>query len=162
MNKSTSILLGILFCWSFTLIGQNNPHVVDQYDFIKYDTSAIRFYGDSAQFKMFYNKLDRLIYEGEGKVNIMQVGGSHIQADIWSDQLRKNFSTISPGLNGGRGFLFPFRMAHTNNPYYYKVTYTGEWEGFRNSVRKHHATWGVSGITATTTDSLTSFKLIFR
>jgi len=76
--------------------------------------------------------------------------------------MRTNFQQFSPNLNGGRGFLFPYRLAHTNNPYYYKVTSKGEWKGFRNSVNKHKSIWGVSGITATTEDTLSSFKIIFR
>ena len=141
---------------------QSNPHLLPQHPFVKYDSNSIHHYTDSSNFTHFFNKLDTLILQGKGKINIMQIGGSHIQADIWSDQMRKNFHQLSPDLNGGRGFLFPYKLAHTNNPYYYKVEYTGKWEGFRNSVKKHHATWGVSGITTTTTDSLSSFKIKFR
>lgn len=141
---------------------QTNPHLLPQYDFVQYDSNYIHFYSDSANFNTFYGKLDTLIAKGKGKINIMQIGGSHIQADIWSDQLRKNFQQLSPNLNGGRGFLFPYKLAKTNNPYYYEVSYTGEWAGYRNSVSKHHATWGISGITASTTDSVVSFKINFR
>lgn len=145
-----------------SLKAQSNPHILAQHDFIQYDSNAIHFYNDSANFNTFYSKLDTLISEGRGKINIMQIGGSHIQADVWSDQLRKNFQQLSPNLNGGRGFLFPYKLAKTNNPYYYEVSYTGEWNGYRNSVSKHQAKWGVSGITATTTDSVASFKIHFR
>lgn len=141
---------------------QENPHLIKQYNFVQYDSNYLHFYNDSASLQHFYNQLDELMFDGSGKVNIMQIGGSHIQADIWSDQLRKNFHKVSPNLNGGRGFLFPFKLAKTNNPYYYEVNYTGEWQGFRNSVSKHHATWGVSGITAITNDSVASFSINFR
>jgi len=153
----------ILFCCFSTLLqSQNNPHWLPLHDFIEYDSNYIHFYNDSANYNSFFNKLDTLVFQGKGKVNIMQIGGSHIQADIWSDQMRKNFQQFAPDLNGGRGFLFPFTLAHTNNPYYYTVSSTGKWEGFRNAVMKHHATWGVSGITATTKDSLSSFKIVFK
>ncbi len=142
--------------------GQGNPHLVPQHDFVVYDSSYIHFYNDSSNFESFFNKLDNLIFKGEGKVRVMQIGGSHIQADIWSDRMRRNFYTLSPNLNGGRGFLFPYRVAHTNNPYYYRMKTKAEWEGFRNSVMKHHATWGVSGITATTKDSLANLRFYFR
>ncbi|PKP49482.1 MAG: hypothetical protein CVT95_03385, partial [Bacteroidetes bacterium HGW-Bacteroidetes-12] len=121
---------------------QSNPHILPQYDIVQYDSNYVHFYNDSANFNTFYSKLDTLIAEGRGKINIMQIGGSHIQADIWSDQLRKNFQQLSPNLNGGRGFLFPYKLAKTNNPYYYDVSYTGEWNGYRNSVSKHKAIWG--------------------
>jgi len=163
MNKKLNYII-LLVCLAFTVnvFAQDNPHVFNKYNFIKYDSNHLNFYNDTSNLSHFFNKLDTLIFNGKGKVNIMQVGGSHIQADIWSDQLRQNFQKISPNLNGGRGFLFPYRLAHTNNPYYYKVTYTGEWKGHRNSVKKHHADWGVSGITATTNDSVSTIKMIFR
>jgi lysophospholipase L1-like esterase len=159
-NKYNITYLFILFAL-FTK-GQSNPHLLPEHDFVVYDSSDIRFYNDSSNFNTFFSKLDTLIFKGKGKVNVMQIGGSHIQADIWSDEMRTNFQEFSPNLNGGRGFLFPYRLAHTNNPYYYKCTSTGEWEGFRNSVTKHHATWGTSGITATTSDSSATLKFYFR
>lgn len=87
-------------------VAQGNPHILPQHDFIQYDSNYLHFYHDGANLNNFYAKLDTLMFEGKGKVNIMQMGGSHIQADIWSDQLRKNFHNLSPNLNGGRGFCF--------------------------------------------------------
>jgi len=139
-----------------------NPHIVKQYDFVHYENNAINFYNDSSDFEALFNKFDELIFEGKGKISVMQVGGSHIQADVWSDRIRKNFFKFSPGLNGGRGFLFPFTLAHTNNPYYYKVTYTGTWKGFRSAVKKHKSEYGISGITATSYDTLSTFQITFR
>lgn len=141
---------------------QGNPHLLPEHDFVVYDSSYIHFYNDSSNFNTFFNKLDQLIFNGEGKINIMQIGGSHIQADIWSNKMRTNFQQFYPSLNGGRGFLFPYRVAHTNNPYYYRMHSTGEWEGFRNSVMSHKSTWGVSGITASTKDSLATLKFYFK
>ncbi len=161
INKILVTFFSLLLFQQIT-VAQGNPHILPQHDFIQYDSNYLHFYHDGANLNNFYTKLDTLMFEGKGKVNIMQMGGSHIQADIWSDQLRKNFHKVSPNLNGGRGFLFPFKLAKTNNPYYYEVSYTGEWQGFRNSVSKHHATWGVSGITATTADSVASFSINFR
>ncbi|MCB0402682.1 MAG: hypothetical protein KDD41_11400 [Flavobacteriales bacterium] len=159
-NRPILLLIALAsFC---SVKGQNNPHALPEHSFVTYDSSYIHFYNDSSNFERFFSKLDTLIFEGEGKVRVMQIGGSHIQADIWSDRMRTNFQKLSPNLNGGRGFLFPYRVAHTNNPYYYKMVSTGEWEGFRNSVMKHKATWGVSGVTAATRDSAATLKFYFR
>ncbi len=162
MNYKNIYILFILTLIGFSSKSQSNPQLITDYDFVTFDSNFIHFYSDSANYNRLFSKLDSLIFEGEGKINLMQIGGSHIQADIWSDQMRKNFQNLSPNLNGGRGFLFPYKLAKTNNPYYYKVTYTGEWDGYRNSVSKHHSNWGVSGITATTKDSVSSFKIVFR
>jgi len=160
-NKHITVLI-IALLISLFVSGQENPHLLPEHDFVVYDSTDIRFYNDSSNYDTFFGKLDKLIFNGTGKVNVMQIGGSHIQADIWSDQLRKNFQTLAPSLNGGRGFLFPYRLAHTNNPYYYKCTSTGEWKGFRNSLLKQDTTWGVSGITAATMDSAATLKFYFR
>lgn len=159
-NKHIAFLILILS--SLIIKGQENPHLLPEHDFVVYDSMDIRYYNDSSNYNTFFRKLDNLVFNGEGKVRVMQIGGSHIQADIWSDQLRKNFQTLAPSLNGGRGFLFPYRLAHTNNPYYYKCTSTGEWKGFRNSLLKQDTTWGVSGITASTMDSAATLKFYFR
>ena len=160
LNKYT-ILIAIALT-SINGLAQSNPHLTKDLSFVQYDSSYIHFYDDSANFNHFFNKLDTLIFEGKGKINVMQIGGSHIQADIWSNRMRTNFQQLSPNLNGGRGFLFPYRLANTNNPYYYRMHSTTKWEGFRNSLLKQHATWGVSGITATTKDSATSLRFYFR
>ena len=156
------IITLILVSCSSISFGQSNPHLLPDHDFVVYDSADIRFYNDSSNYDTFFGKLDGVIFNGNGKVRVMQIGGSHIQADIWSDQIRKNFQKVSPNLNGGRGFLFPYRLAHTNNPYYYICTSTGEWTGFRNSLMKQDTTWGVSGITAATQDSAATLKFHFR
>jgi lysophospholipase L1-like esterase len=154
----TFILVGLTICCQ----GQANPHLLPAHDFVVYDSADVRFYNERSNFDTFFEKLDAAIFNGIGKVSVMQIGGSHIQADIWSDQLRKNFQKVSPNLNGGRGFLFPYRLANTNNPYYYKCTSTGDWKGFRNSLTKQDTTWGLSGITAATQDSASTLKFNFR
>src|SRR5690606_39235921 len=50
---------------------------------------------------------------------------------------------------GQRGFVFPFRLANTNNPGNYKIEATKEkWIGYRNSVLKDSIAWGLSGVSA--------------
>ena len=145
-----------------SLFGQHYPHDVPEYDFIDYDQNHITFFNDSSNFQSFYSNLDSLLFFGDRKLNIVHIGGSHIQADMWSDRVRQRLYDFIPNNNGGRGLLFPYRLAKTNNPYYYKIEYTGEWKGYRNSVLSHNSEFGVTGITAKTTDSISSFRLTFR
>ncbi len=160
--RNKLILILAIISLAQRLVAQNNPHIIKEYPFVQYDSNSIKFFENNATFNHFYKKFDTLISSGYGKINIMQIGGSHIQADMWSNKVRNDFQQISPNLNGGRGFIFPFKLANTNNPSYYQITSTGNWEGFRNSISKHQSSWGVAGITATTKDSTASFKLTFK
>ena len=81
----------LLLLLTQVLIAQNYPHTLPYYDFIQYDSNVISYQGKKDALVPFYKKLDNIITNGEGKVNIMHFGGSHIQADIWSGELRKNF-----------------------------------------------------------------------
>jgi lysophospholipase L1-like esterase len=42
------------------------------------------------------------------------------------------------------------------------VSYSGEWDGHRSSVNSHEATWGVVGVTATTSSAEAALRIQFR
>ena len=107
----------------------------------------------------FYNKLDQVIFEGEGKVNVVHVGGSHVQGGTLSHTLRKNLAQLAPELNVERGFFFPHRLANTNMPGNIYVKKIGSWEGCRNSIPRNNCPWGFSGIDAITRDAEAGFIL---
>lgn len=137
---------------------QGYPFQEPAYDFVRYDLNRITQFRDSGLFEAFYGKLDRLFERGEGKINIVQFGGSHVQADIHTGRLRTRLQTFYPGIKGSRGFLFPFRAAGTNNPYNYTVQYSGTWRPCRN-VQSTPCDLGVAGISVTTADSLSGFTV---
>ena len=138
---------------------QENPHSLPYFDFIKYDSNRIVFPGDSLPMRVFYERLDRLIFEGEGQIDILHLGGSHIQADVFSGQMRRELQELAPGLKAGRGLVFPFNLARTNNPRNYKTEYTGEWKGCRSVEKKKNCNLGLTGMSATTRDTLTHIKM---
>jgi len=156
------LLFLFLFMTSFFLKGQNTLEPDSLFDFVDFNENYIHFYNDESNLAIFYSKLDSLLKYKKGKVKILQIGGSHIQAEIWPDQIRKNFLELSDSINGGRGFVFPFKMAKTWNPKNHQIKYTGEWKAQRNSLLKHHEIWGVSGITVSTKDTLTSFSIGYK
>jgi len=157
-----NILVGFLLVSVFFVKAQSSSYDHAKYGFVNHKENYIHFYDEEANFETFYNKLHTLLIEKSGKVKILQIGGSHIQAEIWPDQVRMNFLSLSDNLNGGRGFVFPFKMAKTWNPKNHQISFTGKWESFRNSVKKHHEKWGVSGITVKTTDSISSFQIGYK
>lgn len=118
--------------------------------------------GDSTGMNAWHAKLDRLFMQGEGQVNVVHIGGSHIQADMWSNHVRHRLQHTAPGVRAARGFIFPFTLAKTNNPYWYNPEATGTWTTARNVTRADTSTLGLAGISVTTRDTLSRLKVSFR
>ena len=140
---------------------QEFPYEIPKYDFIHYDSNRFQFEGDSSSYQHFLAKFSRLIREGTGQISVVHIGGSHLQADIYTDRIRSRFQTFQPGNNGGRGFIFPYSVARTNNPPNYMVSYTGRWSACKNTQEKKSCTLGLSGISVTTTDTAASISITF-
>ncbi|MCT4625260.1 MAG: GDSL-type esterase/lipase family protein [Schleiferiaceae bacterium] len=121
-----------------------------QYPFLILEKNNITYPGDSVPFAHVFHKLDSLVFYGKGQVNILHIGGSHVQAGVLSNRMRNNMLSLSPDIKNERGFFFPYKLAQTNNPSNYRVLSTAEWEGQRCSVSYHESKWGMSGVTATT------------
>jgi len=160
--RSFFLALGLLFGSMGGLLAQDYPYAIDQYPFVQYDLNHLQFPGDQSRYQGLFEKMDRVLFQGEGQINVIHMGGSHIQADMWSDRMRQRLQTFYPGNRGSRGLLFPFRMAKTNNPYNYKAEFTGNWAGCRCVQSKRQCDLGLTGINVTTTDTLSTIHLYFR
>ena len=131
---------------------QSMEQIQKDYPFLILEKNDITFPGDSVAFGHVFHKLDSLIFFGKGQVNILHIGGSHVQAGVLSNRMRNNMLSLSPDIKNERGFFFPYKLAQTNNPSNYKVIATADWEGQRCSVSYMNSQWGMSGVTATTTN----------
>ena len=109
-------------CAAQTLLRQ-----LPQHPFIDYGKNRIVYPGDSARMERLYSKLDSLMVFGQGNISVLHIGGSHVQADVFSNRMRMNLATLGPGNGAERGVLFPYRMARTNGPGSYRIAYTGQW-----------------------------------
>jgi lysophospholipase L1-like esterase len=138
------------------------PYVVPQYEFINYGINKLSFPADSVYMDKFYNKMDQLIFDGVGKINIIHIGGSHVQADIVSGRLRERLATFYPGNKGSRGLIFPYKVAGTNNPGNYFVTHTGKWESCKNVSYKATCELGLTGMSITTKDTSSSISISLK
>lgn len=138
------------------------PYIVPQYDFINYSINRLSFPADSALMTGFYEKMDKLIFEGVGKINVIHIGGSHVQADVVSGRLRERLATFYPGNKGSRGLIFPYRVAGTNNPGNYFVTYTGKWTTCKNVSYKATCELGLTGISITTQDTSSTITIALK
>lgn len=129
-----------------------------QYAFINWEANTIKHADTSIAFKKLYQKLDNIYKNRDEKLHVFHIGGSHIQADFYSNRLRHYLQNISTKAKGQRGFIYPYRMAKTNNPLNYKVTFDGEWKGYRCS-RNDSVAWGLSGVSSKFKDSISNITI---
>lgn len=108
--------------------------------------------GLSPEMALFVEKLDSVLLLGTGRVSIVHIGGSHVQADIYTDEIRSRIDSLNNGLRPPHGLIFPYRVAKTNNPLGYRVSWGGKWDKARCSVRKARPPMGIDGITVWTSD----------
>ncbi|MCQ2974660.1 MAG: GDSL-type esterase/lipase family protein [Bacteroidales bacterium] len=164
MNCFIKYICSLLLLFGFTknLFSQDYPYDITKYNFIRYDFNKIKFSKDSSAYLKLYQKLDSLILFGKGNLSVVQLGASHTQADIFSNQMRFRLQTMHPGLIGGRGFVFPYRMCKTNNPSNYSVEYSGFWTSCRNVEYKRSCDLGISGVSATTLSSDACIRVIMN
>jgi hypothetical protein len=125
---------------------------IPHYDCVNYDANKLILKGDSNKLTAFFAKLDSLALFGDTKINIIHIGGSHIQAGVFPNRMRMNFSNIMPGFGSERGAIFPYSAARTNNPKNFEITYSGEWKRCQNSRPPITETLGMMGYTISTND----------
>lgn len=108
------------------------------------------FRGSRRALNPFMERLDNVIERKQGTVNIWHVGGSHVQAGIFSHRMRRNFALYLNGGVASRTILFPYKLVNTNGPTDYSVSGTGRWSRSRNIERSPSYEMGLTGITAVT------------
>ncbi|MCS7074340.1 MAG: GDSL-type esterase/lipase family protein, partial [Bacteroidia bacterium] len=169
-----SVLLLILSCytispvWSRYRLFDNNQVCVtcadfiynqitfrNQYSFIRYDQNYIQ-WNDYQSIKPFFEKLAQA---EQKKVKILHIGDSHVQADIFTQTIRKKLQDIFG--SGGRGLIFPYSTARTHAGSGYVTWHTGKWEHSKNVNANPIHDLGVTGVTSRTTDSRASFRFYF-
>lgn len=127
---------------------------IPHYDYIVDSLNRIITPGTTDRQDTFFAKMDSVVLCHEGVVNILHIGGSHVQADIYSNEIRRNMDSINDQSLPGRGLIFPYTVAKTNNPSNYKITYKGQWATSKNVMRDRKAVLGLTGMAVTTSDSI--------
>jgi len=156
------LLISVVFCLS--LSGQSNYLLTDtnRYRFIDYSANYFQLPQDNIAFQTFFNKFSDLIRYGNSELDIVHIGGSHVQADIYTHRMRQNLQLFTPGLKGSRGFIFPYKIAKTNNPLNYTVSYTGQWTSCKNTRNIPDCLLGLSGMSVRLIDSSAFIKIVSR
>ena len=153
----------LLLGWSGDAFAQSLHKPIPNYMFAHFEENAISFpSGDSTDFERFFRKLDTLFFFGEGDVNIVHIGGSHVQSGTFPNRMRRNLLSMRYGIEGGRGMVFPFSVAKSNTPTSYFSSYTGKWTTCRNSQAKTPLRMGLTGMAASTSDPSATVTIVSR
>ncbi|MCF0200079.1 MAG: hypothetical protein HUK16_01715, partial [Bacteroidales bacterium] len=164
MMRKGVLLIGLIFMvLSLTAQRQSLLRPIPDHGFARFEANGIQYPGDSIAMERFFQKLDSVVFMGQGNLNIMHIGGSHVQAGVFTQQFRNNLLGIAPDLMGGQYFVFPFSAGGTNNPSHYTVKYAGKWSYCRNAVsREGDKRMGLAGAAVTTSDNGAFISIISR
>lgn len=105
----------------------------------------------------FFEKLYQLRKGAHLKVNIIQVGDSHIQADVLSGKVRQNIQRDFG--NAGRGLIVPGKVARTNEPSNINTSSAARWEVKRIVFPEIPIPIGIGGITIRTQQPLADLTI---
>jgi lysophospholipase L1-like esterase len=136
------------------------PVELPSYPFINYEVNDLRYNPSSPTMKMFFEKWRRLAESRQGNLNIVHIGGSHVQAGTMSNTIRCNILHAYEGLVAGRGMLFPYSAAaRCNNPADYRVHCPQKVTLTRNIYKEYPMPLGLCGISITAADTLTEVAI---
>lgn len=139
-----------------------SPFDLPSYDFIRYNTNQFELVRDNPNYDDLFAKFDTLLRSGENQIKIVHLGGSHIQADVYTHRIRQELQSFYPGVLGSRGFFFPYSVAHTNSPSNLWITYSGDWQSCKNTQTLPAVTLGLSGITSVLTSPVGILTIVAR
>ncbi|MCE3296847.1 MAG: hypothetical protein K0R65_2561 [Crocinitomicaceae bacterium] len=129
--------------------------LTEKYPFIHFEKNHYQFYTEnSTNFeKLFYN-FKQMVQNKDRKLNFYHIGGSHLQADIYTHEMRTYLQTYWRDLPGERGLVFPFDLAKTNNPWNYEFRSQNEWKNYRSTTdRSDSLDYGLMGVVIECPDS---------
>ena len=133
---------------------------IDTLEFAQFDTNTFYFSQDTSLLVNFYRKLDSVVQFKQGNVNIIHIGGSHVQAGVMSHRIRQNILTTYPESVASRGFIFPYSVApKSNNPIDYRVYHQGSFGLVRNVYKELEKPLGVGGIAVYSQDTFAEIKI---
>lgn len=140
-------VISILFILMFNtaVCAQSSEVMPGVYTLVAAEENQIR---NTIHLEPFFEKLHALKISGKGKINIVHIGDSHIQADLMTEVVRKNLQREFG--NAGRGLIIPGNVAGTNEPLNIRTSSTDKWQAKRCIHVTQPLPIGISGITLNT------------
>ncbi|WP_445718866.1 GDSL-type esterase/lipase family protein [Flavobacterium sp.] len=108
----------------------------------------------------FYEKVYQLEQIKSRKINIVHIGDSHIQADLFTAKIRKEMQSVFG--NAGFGFTFPYSVAKTNNSAPIRYSASGNFQSFRNLYADTTKPVGLSGFSMETNSDDFAIQLVVK
>ncbi len=116
------------------------PAPFTTYSFIHGDANTIEAHN---KLDSFYHKLQAIKATRKGKVSIVHIGDSHLQADGITSVVRNGFQQFFG--DAGRGLVFPYQLAGSNAPHDVKSSSNVSWKSNRLTSPDKPITTGISG-----------------
>ena len=153
----TNIIITLILTIAFSAKGQS---LCDTLPFIQCQKNSISVNGDK-NINALIKKFKNINSPQHESIKIVHIGDSHLQAGFLTEKIKQKLfqfysekdTVVSPG------FIFPYTIAQTNNPFFYKVDYSGNWEWCKNIDAEKTCRLGLSGITVRTNDSVAFFSI---
>lgn len=143
------------------LLAVTAPAWGQEYDFIRYDSNQLRYDSNAAPMQAFFDRWERMIASGTGNINIVHIGGSHVQAGTLPNTVRRRLTGAYPDRIGPRGMIFPYSAAaRCNNPPDYRIHCFEKMLLNRCVAKEHPVPLGLCGIAVTATDSLAEVQVV--
>jgi len=134
-----------------------------QYSFINYKADTLYVAKNQSFLPYFLSKFDSVVMRQSGNINIVHIGGSHIQAGTFPNTVRQELLKAYSHLSASRGIVFPYAAApKCNNPVDYRTRSVGRFGLVRNVYKEHGKPLGVTGIAVYTLDSISEVRIVHR
>jgi lysophospholipase L1-like esterase len=146
----------------FTSACSAQPLPIETYNFINYEADTLYLSKNKSCISFFVAKFDSLIHFNTGNINMVHIGGSHVQAGTFPNTVRRELLKTYSKTTACRGLLFPYAAApKCNNPSDYRTRSTGRFGLIRNVYPEHIYPLGITGIAVYTLDTISEFRIVF-
>lgn len=124
---------------------------------IKLEANTLKYDTSSATMNSFIEKWNALQQNGRGRVSIMHIGGSHVQAGTMSHRIRRHLVNCVGASD--RGLVFPYSAAaKCNNPADYRISCKEKMGLTRNVYKEPQKELGLCGIAVTAADTFSVIR----
>lgn len=139
----------------------NRINTCSPFPFIKFESNRIS--PASKKLKSDYlAKYIELAKKGDTVLKIVHIGDSHIQADIFTGNVRRLLCQYFGEEHYSRGFCFPFSITGSNNPKDLIIRAKGQWASIRSRNMEADIYAGIAGTAIETADPEATIQLLIK